>query len=174
MNDSFAEPLDLDDEHEVIRWVDQERDESFVMSAEMQRAQELGWVGRLAGMMLILDRIDEYYSMHEGRQWRAQGCPWILSTPGQTKIVQRATALGVRVIGSGAQCGHWAPEPIDHDPTPARARVRAMFSRPDVHELQLPLAPPGACAQGWATSQLVSTGQPVAVSQGLEPPLAAR
>ena len=34
MNDSFAEPLDLDDEHEVIRWVDQERDESFVMSAK--------------------------------------------------------------------------------------------------------------------------------------------
>ena len=34
-----AEPLDLDDEHEVIRWVDQERDESFVMLAEMQRAQ---------------------------------------------------------------------------------------------------------------------------------------
>ncbi len=32
---SFAEPLDLDNEHEVIRWVDQERDESFVMSAEM-------------------------------------------------------------------------------------------------------------------------------------------
>src|ERR1700722_353276 len=27
MNYSFAEPLDLDDEHEVIRWVDQERDE---------------------------------------------------------------------------------------------------------------------------------------------------
>jgi hypothetical protein len=31
MNYSFAEPLDLDDEHEVIRWADQERDESFVM-----------------------------------------------------------------------------------------------------------------------------------------------
>jgi hypothetical protein len=29
----------LDDEHEVIRWVDQERDQSFVMSSEMQRAQ---------------------------------------------------------------------------------------------------------------------------------------
>ena len=39
MNYSFADPLDLDDEHEVIRWVDQERDESFVMSAEMQRGQ---------------------------------------------------------------------------------------------------------------------------------------
>jgi hypothetical protein len=39
MNYSLAEPLDLDDEHEVIWWVDQERDESFVMSAEMQRAQ---------------------------------------------------------------------------------------------------------------------------------------
>ena len=35
MNYSFAKPLDLDNEHEVIRWVDQERDESFVMSAEM-------------------------------------------------------------------------------------------------------------------------------------------
>ncbi len=34
-----AKPLGLDDEHEVIWWVDQERDESFVMSAEMQRAQ---------------------------------------------------------------------------------------------------------------------------------------
>ena len=34
-----AEPLDLDDEHEVIRWVYQERDESFVVLAEMQRAQ---------------------------------------------------------------------------------------------------------------------------------------
>ena len=39
MKDSFAEPLDLDDEHQVIRGVDQERNESFVMSAEMQRAQ---------------------------------------------------------------------------------------------------------------------------------------
>ena len=39
MNYSFTEPLDLDDEHEVIWWVDRERDESFVMSAEMQRAQ---------------------------------------------------------------------------------------------------------------------------------------
>jgi hypothetical protein len=28
MTDSFAEPLDLADEHEEIRWVDQERDES--------------------------------------------------------------------------------------------------------------------------------------------------
>jgi hypothetical protein len=36
---SVAEPLDLDDGHEVIRWVNQERDESFVMPAEMQRAQ---------------------------------------------------------------------------------------------------------------------------------------
>jgi hypothetical protein len=36
---SSAKPLDLGDEHEVIWWVDQERDESFVMSAEMQRAQ---------------------------------------------------------------------------------------------------------------------------------------
>jgi hypothetical protein len=36
---SSAKPLDLDHEHEVIRWVDQERDESFVMSAEMRRAQ---------------------------------------------------------------------------------------------------------------------------------------
>jgi hypothetical protein len=39
MDYSVAEPLDLDDEHEVIRWADQERDESFVLSAEMQRAQ---------------------------------------------------------------------------------------------------------------------------------------
>jgi hypothetical protein len=30
MNDSLAEPLDRDDEHEVIRGVDQERDESRV------------------------------------------------------------------------------------------------------------------------------------------------
>jgi hypothetical protein len=36
---SFAEPLEPDDEHEVIRRVDQERDESLVMLAEMQRAQ---------------------------------------------------------------------------------------------------------------------------------------
>jgi hypothetical protein len=36
---SVAEPLDLDDEHEVIRWVDQEHDESFVIPAEMQCAQ---------------------------------------------------------------------------------------------------------------------------------------
>jgi hypothetical protein len=36
---SFAEPLDPDDEHEVIRRVDQERDDSFMMLAEMQRAQ---------------------------------------------------------------------------------------------------------------------------------------
>ena len=28
MNDSLAEPLDRDDEHEVIQGVDQERDES--------------------------------------------------------------------------------------------------------------------------------------------------
>jgi hypothetical protein len=39
MNYSFAEPLDLDDEHEVIRRVDQERDESRMLLAEMQRAQ---------------------------------------------------------------------------------------------------------------------------------------
>jgi hypothetical protein len=39
MNYSVAEPLDLDDEHEVIRWVDQERDESLVMLAEMERSQ---------------------------------------------------------------------------------------------------------------------------------------
>jgi hypothetical protein len=39
MDDSFAEPLDLDDEHEVIRWIDQERDESRVMLAEMQCSQ---------------------------------------------------------------------------------------------------------------------------------------
>ena len=32
----------------------------------------------------------------------------------------------------------------------------------------------GAGANGAATSQLVSAGQPVAVSQGLEPPLLAR
>jgi len=36
------------------------------------------------------------------------------------------------------------------------------------------LVPGGGCAQGAATCQLVSTGQPVAVSQGLEPPSAAR
>ena len=34
--------------------------------------------------------------------------------------------------------------------------------------------PPGGGAQGAATVQVVSTGQPVAVSQGLEPPSAAR
>jgi hypothetical protein len=37
MNYSFAEPLDLDDEHEVIRWADRERDEAFVMSARCAR-----------------------------------------------------------------------------------------------------------------------------------------
>lgn len=36
---SAAEPLNPDNEHEVIRWVDQERDESLMMLAEMQRAQ---------------------------------------------------------------------------------------------------------------------------------------
>jgi hypothetical protein len=39
MNHSFAEPLDLDDEHEIIRRVDQERHESFVVLTEMRRAQ---------------------------------------------------------------------------------------------------------------------------------------
>ena len=34
-----TKPLDLDDEHEVIRWVDQKRDKSRVMLAEMQCAQ---------------------------------------------------------------------------------------------------------------------------------------
>ena len=36
---SSAEPLDPDDEHEVIWRVDQERDEALVVLAEMQRAQ---------------------------------------------------------------------------------------------------------------------------------------
>ena len=34
-------------------------------------------------------------------------------------------------------------------------------------------APPGACAHGCTTVQLVSAAQPVAVSQGLAPPLLA-
>lgn len=34
----FAEPLESDDEHEVIWRVDQECDESLVVSAEMQRS----------------------------------------------------------------------------------------------------------------------------------------
>ena len=36
----FAEPLGLDDQHEVIRRVDQERDESLQVLAEMQRAKQ--------------------------------------------------------------------------------------------------------------------------------------
>ena len=36
---SAAEPLDTDDEHEVIRRVDKERDESLMVLAEMQGAQ---------------------------------------------------------------------------------------------------------------------------------------
>lgn len=50
----------------------------------------------------------------------------------------------------------------------------AMLSGADVHPLQLWLASDGGWAQGAATSQLVSTGQPAEVSQGLEPPLEAR
>lgn len=37
--DAFAEPVNPNNEHEVIRRVDQERDESLVMLAETQRWQ---------------------------------------------------------------------------------------------------------------------------------------
>ena len=36
---SIAEPLDSDDEHEVIRRINQESDESLMLEAEMQSAQ---------------------------------------------------------------------------------------------------------------------------------------
>jgi hypothetical protein len=39
MNYSFAEPLDLDNGHDIVRRIDQERHESFVVLTEMQRAQ---------------------------------------------------------------------------------------------------------------------------------------
>ena len=68
--DSFAEPLDPDDEHEVIRRVDQERDESLVVRAEMQRSQQRGRVSWLAGVALILDRVDEHYCVHKSCQHR--------------------------------------------------------------------------------------------------------
>ena len=68
MNYSFAKPLDLDDEHEVIRWVDQERDESFVMSAE-SAACAITWLGQRARLDGVDIRwVDQDSRVHESRQ----------------------------------------------------------------------------------------------------------
>ena len=77
----------------------------------------------------------------------------------------RRCCVKVRVIASGAHCWQWAPEAMDHGWRRGRARVSAMF---------LGAVPYGADAQGGASSQLVSTGQPVVVSQGLAPCRAPR
>ncbi len=67
----FAEPLDLHNEHAVIGRVIQKGYETFVVLAGMESAQRLGRVRRLAGVRLVLKRIDDNGSVHE----LGQGCP---------------------------------------------------------------------------------------------------
>jgi hypothetical protein len=62
---SIAKPLDPYDEHEFVRWVNQERNKSLVTLAEMQCSQGRGRVSGLAWMTLVLERIDNNGSVHE-------------------------------------------------------------------------------------------------------------
>jgi hypothetical protein len=62
---SIAQPLDLDDEHELIGRVDQKGHESFVAIAEVQGAKWLGRVSRLANVMLVFKGIDDDRSVHQ-------------------------------------------------------------------------------------------------------------
>jgi hypothetical protein len=62
---SVAQPLNPDNKHKLIRGVHQERNETLMMSAEMQCAQGRGRLGALSGMTLIFHRVDEHRSIHE-------------------------------------------------------------------------------------------------------------
>ncbi|HEX9033611.1 MAG TPA: hypothetical protein VF834_17355 [Streptosporangiaceae bacterium] len=59
---SVADPLDLDDEDEVVGRVDEESDQTLAVGAEWQGAQGL-W--RFAGLALVLGRVDDDHGIHE-------------------------------------------------------------------------------------------------------------
>jgi hypothetical protein len=65
-----AEPLNPDDQHEIIRRVNQERDQAPGVWAEMQRAQRHRDVITLVAAALVLHRIHDHNRVHE----RRQGC----------------------------------------------------------------------------------------------------
>ena len=67
---SVAQPLNPDNKHKLIRGVHQERNETFMMLAEMQCAQGRGRIGALSGMTLVVDRIDNNYRIHKRCQQR--------------------------------------------------------------------------------------------------------
>jgi hypothetical protein len=66
----LAQPLNADDQNEFVRRVDQECDQSFVVSSEMRRTQRRR---RLVGPVLVLERIDDHHGNHEGSQRGAGG-----------------------------------------------------------------------------------------------------
>ena len=70
---SIAEPLEADDEHQVIGRVDQERDQAFQMWAEMQHAQRHRHVLPLVVTALIVHGIDNDHCIHKGGQLRLHG-----------------------------------------------------------------------------------------------------
>jgi hypothetical protein len=67
---SVAEPLEPDDEHQIIRWVDQERDQPLEVWTEMEHAQRHRYVFSLVATTLILHRVDDDHRIHEGGQQR--------------------------------------------------------------------------------------------------------
>jgi hypothetical protein len=65
--------LNPDNKHKLIRPARQERNETLMMSAEMQCAQGRGRVGALSEMTLIFHRIDNNYRIHKRCQQRLCG-----------------------------------------------------------------------------------------------------
>jgi hypothetical protein len=62
-----AKPLELDYQHEIIRWINQERDQAPAVRAEMQSAQRHRDVITFIAAALVLHRIHDHDRVHECR-----------------------------------------------------------------------------------------------------------